>query len=172
MRTKLICVSPLVRPFDRESFNCGKPELNVFIRNHALNNQKLSIGRTWIAHEEKSTTILGFYTVCASAISATDLPRLLRKKLPRYPVPCVLLARLAVDLTSQGRGVGKLLLKDAIEKTLQIGDAIGAYALLVNAKDDEAKSFYEYYGFLSLPDQPYTLFLPVTTFKQILVRDA
>ena len=170
MRAQLVCVSPLDRTFDRGSFDCGAAKLNVYIQNHALHNQRLNIGATWVAHEANSKKILGFHTVCASTISAAALPEPLRKKLPRYPVPCVLLARLAVDLSSQGIGVGKVLLKDAIERTLQISETIGAFALLVDAKDDEARGFYEHYGFLSLPAQRSTLFLPVSTFKQALAN--
>jgi len=165
--TALICVSHLCRSFERESFDCGIEELNIFIRYHALKNQKLRISKTWVAHENKSKAILGFHTMCTSSISAIVLPPHLRKRLPRYPIPCVLLARLAVARSSRGTGIGKLLLKDAIKKTIQTSELIGAFALLVDAKDDEARDFYEYYGFLSLPDQPYTLFLPVATFRQI-----
>lgn len=165
----MVCFSPLDRHFNRRAFDCGKPELNIFIRNHALKNQSLSIGRTWVAHRKSSTTILGFHTTCAATISAEILPQTLSKKLPRYPIPCILLARLAVDLVSQGIGIGKLLLKDAIEKTLLISDVVGAFALIVEAKDENAKSFYEHYGFLSFPYLPQKLFLPVSTFKQVLI---
>jgi GNAT superfamily N-acetyltransferase len=167
MTTALIRVSPLDRSFHLEAFDCGIAELNKFIKNYALKNQKQRISRTSVAHEENSITILGFHTLSAASISATALPQDLRNKLPRYPVPCVLLARLAVDRNSQRIGIGKLLLKDAIEKIMHISALIGAYALLVDAKEDRARSFYEYYGFLRLPDRPYTLFLPIDTFADI-----
>jgi len=166
MKGAAVCISPLDRSFDRGRFDCGVEELNCFIRLYAFRNQELGISKTWVAHKENREFILGFHTLSAASISVKALPSEISKKLPRYPIPCVLLARLAVDRDSQQRGIGSLLLKDAIEKTIQTSRVVGAFALIVDAKSDRARDFYEKYGFLRLPEQPYTLFLPISTLTQ------
>lgn len=172
MRNALLRVSPISRAFNRGSFDSGVEDLNIFLCHKALRNKKQRISRTWVLHEEESQDIIGYYTLCSSSISVAELPHEIIRKLPHYPIPCVLLARLAVGLIWQGNGMGKKLLKDAINKTIQISQIAGVFALLVDAKDDNARSFYEHYGFLRLPTEPYTLFLPMQTlFQQYSERE-
>lgn len=96
----------------------------------------------------------------------SSLPQDLVKKLPRHPVPVARMGRLAVDASAKGNGLGKLLRVDAMERVQTASELIGVFALLVDAKDDSAKTFYLKYGFISLIDEPMTLFLPLTNFPK------
>ncbi len=103
----------------------------------------------------------GYYTLAAASVLLLDLSPKIQKKLPRYPsVPTVLMGRLAVDRTFRGQGLGGALLADALHRSALSG--IGAYALLVDAKDAQAEEFYRRHGFITLPESPQRLFLPLT----------
>ena len=105
--------------------------------------------------------MLGFYTLSALSIDVTSLPERLSRKLPRHPVPCALIGRLAIDRSAQGHGLGRMLLADAIKRVVGAGDSVAIHALIVDAKNDEAKPFYEGFGFTPLRDDPMRLFLPL-----------
>ena len=110
--------------------------------------------------------IAGYYTLAAASVPLTDLPSSAAKKLPRYPlVPAVRMGRLAVDRDFKGRGLGGALLADALSRASN--SDIAAYALLVDAKDEKAATFYRHHGFILLPNSPLTLFLPLATASNI-----
>ncbi len=109
--------------------------------------------------------ILGFYSLSASSIHFQELPHGLQKRIPRYPVPVALIGRLAVDKKYQKRGLGKDLLIDALKKSVEISKSFGIFGVMVDAKDKEAKKFYEYFGFVSFVDNPNKLILPLETIK-------
>ena len=112
--------------------------------------------------EQSSQRIAGYYTLASASISLADLPADVAKKLPRYPaVPAVRLGRLTVDQAFQGRGVGGVLLAEALARALRAD--IAAYAMVVDAKDATAAAFYQHHGFLAFASQPRTLFLPLAT---------
>ncbi|MCU0228563.1 MAG: GNAT family N-acetyltransferase [Bryobacterales bacterium] len=122
----------------------------------------------FVAVEIKTGAIAAFYTLASAGIVLSDLPPELVKKLPRYPsVPAVRIGRLAVDTRFQGHGLGGALLGDALHRVL--ASAPAAYALLVDAKDERAASFYRHHGFISLISQPRILFLPVATAQRALL---
>ena len=106
-------------------------------------------------------SFLGFYTLSAAQIVAQQLSDTERKKLPRYPVPCFRTGRLARDIKSCRAGLGEVLIGCAVDRCLRARSLVGAYALLVDAKDEKAKSFYERYGFIPCMDAPMTLYLPL-----------
>ena len=108
-----------------------------------------------------ANAVLGFYTLSALSIDLTSLPERLSRKLPRHPVPCALIGWLAVDRSAQGHGLGCMLLADAIKRVVGAGDSVAIHALIVDAKNDEAKPFYEGFGFTPLRDNPMRLFLPL-----------
>ena len=108
-----------------------------------------------------SDTILGFYTLSALAIDLSSLPEELSRKLPRHPVPCALIGRLAVDQSVRGHGLGHMLLVDAIKRTMHASDIMAIYAVIVDAKNNAAKQFYEGFGFASMQDDSMRLFLPL-----------
>jgi GNAT superfamily N-acetyltransferase len=114
--------------------------------------------------------VVGFHSLTGASASPEEPPRrVVRPLAPNLPVPLVLLARLAVDRTVQGRGLGRSLLEDAFVRALQAAQHIGAVAMMVNAKDDEARRFYEHYGFLPSPLQPLQLFLPLKTIRRAVL---
>lgn len=121
----------------------------------------------YIALEQDSGRIAGFYTLSASQVSLGDLPEDIQRKLPRYPaVPAVRLGRLAVDQTFKGRGLGSALLIDAARRALR--SDIAAFAMVVDAKDDRAAAFYRHHGFLDLSIDERTMFVALTRLVQRL----
>jgi GNAT superfamily N-acetyltransferase len=158
-------IERLDRGHVRDGFDCGKPSLNDFV--HALVNQyeKRNLGRTYVALKGEDQRVLGYYTLASGAIEAESLPASQAKKLPRHAVPVVLLARLAVDQSVHGRAVGGFLLRDAMTRSLDLSDKLGIHAVVVDALDAGARTFYERFGFMPLTDDEMRLFLPVSTIR-------
>ncbi len=161
MNCSLVTVNKLLA---KAPFNCGYPELNQYLRQYAVKNDQLAIGKTFVALSE-TKEIVGYFTVSTAQIAAETLPDVLKAKLPRYPVPAFRIGKLAVDLRFQGYKVGRWLLTKALEKALEVSQSVGLYAILVDAIDEKAKSFYVKYGFVPLTEYPLTLFLPLATIK-------
>ena len=133
---------------DRTEFSSGQEDLDRFFHQYAGQNQFLHhLGATYIAVEQHAT--LGFLTVSAASIEVDDLPRSVAKGMPHYPLPVLRIARIAVDRSAQGRGVGKALLRAALEIALNMAEQVGCVGIVVDAKP-EAIGFYERYGFLAL----------------------
>jgi predicted N-acetyltransferase YhbS len=156
---------PLDPGHDRTAFDCGIGPLNDYLHKYALPNQQNRSARTYVA--TRGTRVVGYYTLAAGSVGRADAPDRVAKGLANHPVPVILLARLAVDRSEQGQGLGKGLLKDALRRVVQAADLIGCRALLVHAKDDGAKAFYERFGFVPSPTHPLHLFLLV---KDILAN--
>lgn len=161
-------ISLLDGSFDRQSFDCGVSELNAFLQNHALQNQKKNIGKTRVGHSKGSVSIMGYYTIATASMDPSSLPLKFSKSIPKYPVPCVLLARLAADLRYRGTGVGSSLMKHAMARSYVISKHAGAFALIAHAKDENAADFYRRCGFASLPVNPLHLFIPMESIKKVL----
>ena len=114
---------------------------------------------------------MGYYTLSASPVSVSELPETLAKKLPRYPqLPVTLLGRLAVDQSLKGKGMGQFLLMDALRRSLDASAGIAAMAVVVDAKDEVAASFYRRFGFTPLQEQPGRLFLAMTVVAGLFDR--
>jgi GNAT superfamily N-acetyltransferase len=152
---------------ERDKFTCGKAPLDEFIRRLVSQYEKRHLGRTYVAVQGGGITVCGYYTVASAAIAFQNLPVQTARKLPKHPVPAVLLARLAVDRAAQGQGLGAALLIHALEQSLSLAESLGIYAVEVDAIDHEAKAFYERYGFVALLDNELHLFLTIDT-----IRDA
>lgn len=150
-------VEKLTRHHAVEGFDCGQEGLNRFLTRFAFLNQQADSSQTYVAPADGG--IIGFYTLVVGQVFYDDAPERLRKGLPRHPVPLMLLARLAVSRSWQGRGIGAGLLKDAMLRTLQAAGIGGIRALGAHAKDDRARAFYEHFGFLPSPTDPLHLFL-------------
>ena len=153
-------IERLDRSHDRASFSCGKPLLDRFLHQLVGQYETRNLGRTRVACVPGDPRVLGYYTLSSSLISVTAIPSTSAKKLPKHPVPAVLLGRLAVDGESQGRGLGESLLLDTLDRCLSVSDQIGFHAVEVAAIDEPAKSFYSRYGFTSLNDELH-LWLPI-----------
>jgi ribosomal protein S18 acetylase RimI-like enzyme len=151
----------------RSGFDCGKPKLNDFLHSLVSQYEKRDLGRTFVALEEIDQRVKGYYTLASGAIGVEGLPAKEAKKLPRHPVPIVLLARLAVDVSAQRRGLGGALLRDALGRSVAISESLGTFAVVVDALDEEANAFYEKFGFLPLTDNPMRLFLPLGTIRAV-----
>ncbi len=153
---------------NRSVFNCGDAALNDYIQKYALQDIKRNIGRTFVVvQEDAQEIILGFYTICAGSINFENLsPNL--KKLPRYPIPITRIGRLAVDISMQGKGIGEYLLMDGLHRSMGLADAqLGIFGVVVDAKHEKAKRFYNKYGFIELTNSPLTL---IITIQQIRNR--
>jgi predicted GNAT family N-acyltransferase len=152
-------IEPLTDAHQRGEFSCGKAPLDVFLRTQAGQYARKRVGRTFVAVRPDSPKVIGYYTLAASAVAFADVPKEVSKKLPKHPVPSVLLGRLAVDVSARGIGLGADLLMDALKRTLRLADELGVFAVHAHAIDDEAKAFYLRYGFRQMLDQPRHLFL-------------
>lgn len=148
------------------SFDCGHPALNQFLQRYALVNQKSNSAQTYVCCMVGE--VVGFYSLVVGSVEPESAPGRVIKGLARHPVPVMILARLAVDRTHQGAGLGAALLKDALLRTLQAADIAGIRTLLVHAKDDTARSWYEGWGFEPSPTDPYHLFLLLKDLKALL----
>ena len=140
-----------------EPFTCGQPELDRFLIRHALGAQQSNSSQTYVAVAGKE--IIGFYTIVAGEVHHANAPERVVKGMPRHPIPLLVLARLAVHSSAQGRGIGAGLLLDALGRTLQVADVVGIRALAVHAKDDQAAAFYRHFGFAPSPTDPRHLFM-------------
>ncbi len=159
---------PLDRSFSRDQFDCGIAELNEYLLRYALQNQKTGIAKTIVAiGEQEERVIAGYYSVSMSQIERETIPSQQAKRLPRYPIPAMLIGKLAVDRASQGKGLGEELLIDALQKAVRLAGEVGIFAVRVDAINDRAKSFYLKYGFIALEDKDSTLFLPIKTIIKI-----
>jgi GNAT superfamily N-acetyltransferase len=156
-------VERLDRSHDRGEFTCGKGPLDNFLRTLVTQYEKRRLGRTYVVVRPGAKRVLGYYTLAAGAVSFANLPEQATKKLPRHPVPVILLARLALDQSVQGQGLGRFLLTDALRRCLALAEQLGVHAIEVDAIDDQARAFYQRYGFTALPDDPLHLYLPMAT---------
>jgi ribosomal protein S18 acetylase RimI-like enzyme len=160
-------VEPLAAHHDRASFTCGEPALDAYIRRQASQDVRRRVAQVFVALGDVPGSIAGYYTLSAASFQKSQLPQALAKRLPHYPVPAVVLGRLAVDRTRQGRGLGEALLLDAIRRVVRAGTTIAVYAMIVDAKNDRAQAFYERYGFRAFADEQRRLFLPLETFEKL-----
>lgn len=162
-------IAPLDKSHDRKSFDCGSEPLNTYLAKQAGQDIKRRIAACFIATDNESGQVAGYYTLSAADIPLTDLPESVAKKLPRYLcVPAARLGRLAVSNDYKGQGLGGALIYDAFEKAIR--SELVAFAMIVDAKDDEAVSFYQHHGFISFDNTPNTLFLPLSVAEQLLSK--
>jgi GNAT superfamily N-acetyltransferase len=151
-----VSIEKLTREHSIDSFDCGSEALNRFLIRYALPNQSAGASQTYVALVDGQ--IAGYYTLVVSQVAYEDAPERLKKGLARHPVPLMLLARLAIDTTWQGKGLGRGLLKDCLLRTLQAAEIAGIRALAVHAKDDPARAFYERFDFEASATDPYHLY--------------
>lgn len=160
-----LVIAPLNTDYDRASFHCNVDALDNYIHKQAGQDIKRSISRVFVAEQPgNSKEVMGYYSLSTLSIELNQLPENLARKLPRHPIPAALIGRLAVSKSAQGYGIGKMLLIDAIKRTLSVSEQIAIYAMVVDAIDDNAKGFYEQYGFTCLNDSSARLFLPLKSF--------
>jgi GNAT superfamily N-acetyltransferase len=152
---------------DRSKFFSGSEALDRYLREQASQDIKRRIATCFVAVGDESQEVAGYYTLTASSVAINAFPPEIIKKLPRYPVvPAVLLGRLAVTRHYQGQGLGGILLADALKRTSRA--EFGVFAMVVDAKDEEAQRFYEHHGFTLLPVEQRRLCLPIAAALQRL----
>jgi GNAT superfamily N-acetyltransferase len=156
-------IEKLNRSHDVDSFDCGNAELNRFLVRHALQNQSAGSSTTYLGLV--GAEVIGYHTLVYSSVEYNGAPERLQKGLAKHPIPLMLLARLAVSASWQGKGVGAGLLKDSVLRTLQAADIAGLRGLAAHAKDDPAKAFYERYGFGPSPTDPYHMIVLLKDIK-------
>jgi ribosomal protein S18 acetylase RimI-like enzyme len=155
----------------RSGFRCGEDALDRYFETQVTQDVRRRVANCFVAVEATTDNLAAFYTISASSIPLVDLPPDEVKRLPRYPVvPAVRIGRLAVDLRFQGRGLGAAMLADAAARALRAEAA--AFALLVDAKNDQAVTFYRRFGFLEFASRPRTLFLPLATARKVFTLAA
>jgi GNAT superfamily N-acetyltransferase len=164
-------VIPLERTHDVAPFDCGEPALNNWLQTVAMQHQKNGTSRTFVLIDDAAPKhILGFFAMAIRTLTPVgELPAEMRRKLPRQ-VPGYTLARLGVSLDAQGKGYGVRLLMEAMEKAYRASRNVGGFALFVDAKDGAA-SFYEHFGFKTIPDDPDTLVLPIASTPKFPEQD-
>ena len=162
-------IIPLERGHRRDRFDCGIGALNEFLRRYARQNAEKGLGRTFVAVYPGEQVVRGYYTLSSGAVAFEALPETARRRLPKYPVPVAHLGRLAVDRGEQGEGLGEVLLMHALHKVVSLAGEIAIYAVEVVAKNDEARRFYEHYGFSPLVDDPHHLYLSVAAVRGAFV---
>lgn len=147
---------------DCAAFDCGSPELNDYLCRRATQDRRRNLTQVYVlVDSDAPTVVLGYYTLSAAQVEANQLSESERRKLPRYPIPCFRMGRFAVQSRTQGQGLGKQLLGCAVDRCLEARKEVAAYAIIVDAKDDKAKSFYEHFGFTAFSEKPLSLYLPL-----------
>ena len=151
---------------DRSSFESGVAPLDRYFRTQVSQDIKRRVTACFVATDAHGQ-IAGYYTLASASVLLADLPEALVKKLPRYPsVPAVRMGRLAVDQSFKGKGLGAAMLADALRRAVKA--EIAAYAFVVDAKDEDAASFYAHHGFMALPDQPLCMFMALATVRDLI----
>ena len=164
MTPPLSAVETLSADHDHSNFDCGKPALDSWLKRFALANQAAGASRTYVVH--RSGRVVAYFALAAGSVEREAVPGRIAQGLARHPVPVVILARLAVDEREQGRGMGKMLLKDALLRIADAGDVIGVRAVLVHAKDEDARAFYQRFDFEPSPVDPLQMLLLAKDIKR------
>ena len=155
---------------DRSAFSCGVAELDGWFRQRAGQDDKRNVARVFVAVDDQRG-IVGFYSLSSFTLTLTDLPEEFAKRLPRYDaIPAALIGRLARDERVRSEGVGALLLADAVRRVLGAAQSLAVFAIVVDAKNETAADFYRKFGFVTFPNRPLRLFLPVADAVEAMSR--
>lgn len=155
-----------IPPSKVKGFSCGNLDLDEYLKRFSKKNDKNDIAKTFVYID--SDTVIGFYSISMSSIAFHDLPEKYKGGLPKYPIPVALIGKLAVDSKFQGREIGSALLIDAFQRILDASTSIAAFAVIVDAKNEKAKKFYQNFEFENYKQNPFSLFLPMKTVVQLL----
>ena len=160
---------PLRSHHQRAEFDCGEESLNRYLRQYASQHQRKNIGRVYVVVAPGDDRVLGYYTLANGSVEFQSVPH--AKGLPKeYPIPVILLARLAVDRSMQGQGLGAMLLFDALRRAVAAAETSAAYAVIVDALHESAKAFYQRHHLEESLDNPLRLFLPLHDIVALLEK--
>lgn len=146
-----------------DGFDCGIGSLNIWLVQHALTAAAAGSARAYVVLDTQQERVVGYHALTVASIEHRDATERAKKGMPKHPIPALLVARLAVDMSVQGKGIGAFLLKDAMSRALAVAEQAGIRLLLVHAVNEEARAFYEYFGFEASPTDPKNL--------QLLIKD-
>ena len=165
MEAEGVRIEPLGPHHDRSAFESGVKPLDDYLRRQASQDARRNMAAPFVLIAPEGS-LAGYYTLSSTSVGLADLPAETSRRLPRYPiVPATLLGRLAVDRNYRGKGYGRILLADALLRA--VSSEIASFAIIVDAKNEEARSFYERESFLPFPDQPYRLFRPMADIARL-----
>lgn len=153
----MLIIEKLNQGHDLAEFDCTNATLNTWLKRFAWTNQRAETAKTYVAH--RGTRVVGYHALVAGSVQKHEAPERIGQGLANHPVGVILLARLAVDKTEQGRGLGKALLRDALARIAQAADVVGVRCVLVHAIDDAARNFYLHHGFQPSPIDPMQLMM-------------
>lgn len=159
---------PLNQDHITEDFDCGDVNLNEFLKLHAYKNDRSGLSRTFVT-TEGNKKVIGFYSLATGSIKKEEAPERVGKGCPRHPIPIILIARLAVEETRRREGIGGGLLKNALIRCLDISENVGFRAILVQAKNKKAASFYMDYGFEQFLTDPFHFYLLLKDIKKTVL---
>jgi GNAT superfamily N-acetyltransferase len=160
-------IEPLSSQHNRDDFCCGIEALDYYLKKQARQDVRRFLTAVFVLQDLQQQRIAGYYTLAATAIELADLPDFFIRKLPKYPLlPATLLGRLAIDERYQSQGLGTFLLFDALYRSKN--SEVASMAVVVDAKNEQARAFYEYHQFIPFPSQPLKLYLPMATILQML----
>ncbi|MBK5145608.1 GNAT family N-acetyltransferase [Budviciaceae bacterium BWR-B9] len=159
---EIIITAPelLTETHDLQQFDCGNEVLSDWLRRRAIKNQLMNASRTFVICMAGTKRVVGYYAIATGSVSHVNLGRSLRQNMPD-PIPVVLLGRLAIDVCVQGHRFGVWLLNEAVNRVSNLAGQVGIKAIMVHAIDDQARMFYEYFGFVQSPIAPNMLFYKV-----------
>ncbi len=158
----------ITRNHDRSAFDCGEAELNVFLMRYARQSHDQGGAKTFLAIEDNTRAILGFYSLAPASLAYDRLPEIARRCLARHEIPGFRLARIAIDRARQGQGLGGQLLLAAGRRCLMAASVVGGTVLIIDAKNDGAAAWYIGYGATPLLDAERTLVMPLVTMEKLL----
>lgn len=162
---------PIARHHDRAGFDCGSTALNNYLGRYARQNHERGGAKTFVAVSPgEPARILGYYSIAPGSMESDRAPEEIRRRLGRYPIPVFRLARLGVDRSVQGEGLGGEMLFAAAERALAVANEVGGVALVIDAKDEAAAGWYARFGAVPLLDDPLELFLPLATVRATIER--
>lgn len=157
--------APITKEHATATFDCGVDPLNEYLRRYALVNHQNRSARTYVAL--RADRLVGYYTLANGSVSHDEVPARVAQGLAKYPVPVTLLARLAVDTSEKGKGLGRGLLKDAVLRAFQSSELVGSRAIVTHAKDEAAKAFYQRFQFLPSPLNELHLYLLMKDIRSV-----
>ena len=163
MSLKLLAPQPLTAVHRVNDFACGEPSLDEWLKRRALNNQQSGASRTFVV-VDGADQVLGYYALAAGAVAHQLATGAVRRNMPD-PVPVLVLGRLAVDSRAQGIQLGAGMLQDVVNRAISVSQNTGVRALLVQALNEQARGFYQHYGFVPSPHNPMTLMLCLHTLR-------
>jgi GNAT superfamily N-acetyltransferase len=159
----------LSRTHDRANFDCGETGLNDFLQKHAKQNATKGLSVTYVAVGQDSKTILAYYSISSGQVACAALPEEERLRLPRYPIPVIRIGKLETDLKFQCKGIGRIMLVDALSKAAFLSTELGVYAVEVDALTPKAKEFYCKLGFSQLADNQLHLYISIRTINKLFL---